>query len=111
MKRYNVYLSEPQIKKLEEIQKKNGLSKSESIRRAIDDFIINHFLPFDFKEFLNKVSLCNDLDELHDIEYDAFEETIELEDPSEIIKRLSDIASIQRRKILSNLGKNLSKDK
>jgi metal-responsive CopG/Arc/MetJ family transcriptional regulator len=39
MKRTNIYLSETQIKHLQELSQKAGLSISELIRRAIDRFI------------------------------------------------------------------------
>lgn len=38
MKRTNFYLSEIQIKKLEQLSKKTGLSMSELLRRAIDEY-------------------------------------------------------------------------
>ena len=39
MKRYNVCLSDQQNKQLKKLQKETGLSRSELIRRAIDDFV------------------------------------------------------------------------
>ena len=38
MKRVNYYLSEIQLKRLESISKKTGLSASEILRRAIDEY-------------------------------------------------------------------------
>lgn len=108
MKRYNVYLSGEQIKNLEEIQKKNGLSRSEIIRKSIDEFTIGYLLPFDFREFSNKVSLCNDMEELKHLEYEAFEETLEFEHRNEIRKRLFDIVRIQGMKIMARGPKDKS---
>jgi len=39
MKRTNIYLSDTQIKHLQELSRKMGLSVAELIRRAIDRFI------------------------------------------------------------------------
>lgn len=41
--RKNYYFPEQQIKKLQEMSNKTGLSVSEIIRRAIDFFLINQF--------------------------------------------------------------------
>lgn len=41
--RKNYYFPEQQIKKLQEMSNKTGLSISEIIRRAIDFFLINQF--------------------------------------------------------------------
>lgn len=38
MKRVNYYLSEVQLKRLESLSKKTGLSASEILRRAIDEY-------------------------------------------------------------------------
>ncbi len=38
MKRFNFYLAESQIKKLEVLSERTGLSSSEIIRRAIDEY-------------------------------------------------------------------------
>ena len=42
MKRYNLFLSQRQIKWLMEMSKDMGLSVSEIIRRAIDEYIRNN---------------------------------------------------------------------
>jgi len=39
MKKYNLYLTEPQIEALTRISDEKGLSVSEVIRRALDGFI------------------------------------------------------------------------
>ncbi|KAA1262075.1 hypothetical protein LF1_46360 [Rubripirellula obstinata] len=39
MKKYNLYLTEPQIEALGRISDEKGLSVSEVIRRALDEFI------------------------------------------------------------------------
>ncbi len=39
MKRVNLYLSDPQTKKLREISRKTDLSISEHIRKALDKYI------------------------------------------------------------------------
>lgn len=38
MKRVNYYMSEVQLKRLESLSKKTGLSASEILRRAIDEY-------------------------------------------------------------------------
>lgn len=39
MKRTNIYLTEIQMKKLEQLCKKTGLSMAELVRRAIDEYL------------------------------------------------------------------------
>lgn len=39
MKKYNLYLTEPQIEALTEISEEKGLSVSEVIRRALDAYL------------------------------------------------------------------------
>ena len=39
MPRVGLYLTEPQIKKFKEISKKTGLTVSDLIRRALDDWL------------------------------------------------------------------------
>jgi metal-responsive CopG/Arc/MetJ family transcriptional regulator len=42
MKRISVYISETQIKRLASLSRKTGLSASEMLRRAIDEYWENH---------------------------------------------------------------------
>lgn len=42
MKRKDIYLTQQQIKALARLSKKNGLSVSEIIRRAIDEYLEKH---------------------------------------------------------------------
>jgi len=44
MKRYNFYLPEQQMEKLQELSKQTGLSVSELIRRAIDK-LLDAYVP------------------------------------------------------------------
>jgi predicted DNA-binding protein len=39
MKRTNVHLAEPQLKRLAQLSKKTGLTVAELIRRAIDEYL------------------------------------------------------------------------
>lgn len=39
MKRMNHFLTEKQLKKLEELSKASGISKAEIIRRALDNYL------------------------------------------------------------------------
>jgi len=44
MKKMNLYLAEPQIKALQALSKKTGISVSEHIRRAISDYLNRKYL-------------------------------------------------------------------
>jgi len=44
MKRYNLYLSKYQIEVLEQVSQQKGISVSELIRRALDEYIERHRL-------------------------------------------------------------------
>lgn len=43
MKRTNIYLSDKQTKELNRISKQIDITKSELIRRAVDEFIEKHY--------------------------------------------------------------------
>jgi len=101
MKRYNIYLSELQIKNLDKIQKRDGLSKSELIRRALDFYLTDYFLPLDLKkDILYKIALCNDLEDLKWIESEIFDEMQDIDDSRELRDRLFDIVMTQKMKIM-----------
>jgi len=45
MKRQHVFLSEQQLASLKKIADQTGISLSEIIRRAVDEFIASHMAP------------------------------------------------------------------